>query len=734
MAKKPRTRKAPTQARSRIKRAAAPLAQSTRRKNGEKVTRAFEIERASLNREARSVEVSFSSETNGVRFGGIPQILVHEDKTVNLRSLRSGSVLFHHRPEKILGRPSNIRLDKEKRMGRATIIFDDDDEGERMLRKVESGSLQGVSAGAKVAEWVFLERGQEWQSPEGRTFRGPADLATKWAPVEISLTPIPADSEVGVGRTLEGDNAVKITKKLRTFLVERGMPDCATDAEATKFLEGLSDDMVTRTELKEVLEAHKTELERAKKPEPKKDVKRADPPSIDDAISAERQRQSDIRNLCRAKAGEGDELQRKLDAIADKHLAQDSSIDLVRGEVLDAVRESRPPLERGARSVEYGEDASDKLARAAECHLEHRVGLIRDGVKDHEDRMKLAREVDAFSLFDLARLCLRTANAYGPGMSRSDIIQRAFSHTGSNYPSILENVMNKSLQQGWTEAPSTWEAVARTASVSDFKSVSRPKLGDSGDLLETASGAPMPEMSVPEAKETYSIATYSRRFGLTRQTIIDDDLDALSTIPARMGAAARRLPNKLFWDLLISGTDSNGPIMAEDSEQLFSLAGARASGANYRTGATVLVDVTGLGFGRLDLRKVVGYVATGETAPTLNLLPEILVVPPELEGKALQLLTDTTPATIANVNPAWTRNLQLVVEPRLSAATDGATAWYLVSRQAEGAEVAFLNGDTTPTPLRVEGTNILGIEWGLYLDCGAKFIEHRGWWRAKGAA
>ena len=128
------------------------------------------------------------------------------------------------------------------------------------------------------------------------------------------------------------------------------------------------------------------------------------------------------------------------------------------------------------------------------------------------------------------------------------------------------------------------------------------------------------------------------------------------------------------------------------------------------------------------MRKVKGLAAAGETAPTLNLVPDILLVPAALEHTALQLVADITPAVVTNSQPNWVRNLTVVVDPILDT-NASATSWYLVSRSIEGAEVAFLNGQRQPTQIRVEGTNVLGVEWGLYLDCGVKFVEHRGWHR-----
>jgi len=135
------------------------------------------------------------------------------------------------------------------------------------------------------------------------------------------------------------------------------------------------------------------------------------------------------------------------------------------------------------------------------------------------------------------------------------------------------------------------------------------------------------------------------------------------------------------------------------------------------------------------MRLQKGLVPAGETAPTLNIAADYFIVPAALEYLAQQLVSSFTPVVHTASVPAWIKTLQVIVEPLLDAATNGLTAWYLAASpgQIDGCEMAFLNGKEEPTMLRVEGTNILGIEYGVYMDAGVKFVEHRGWYRAKGA-
>ena len=166
--------------------------------------RSFEIDVRAINEKERSVDISFSSEIPAFPYSwsDIPEILLHGEENVDLSYLKTtGSVLLNHQPRGpgqpvvIVGKPDNVRV--ENRRGLATVIFDEDEESDKAFKKVISGSLRCISVGAQVLRRTELRADDEM---EGIT--GPAILATKWLPVEVSLTPIPVDSSVGVNRSL----------------------------------------------------------------------------------------------------------------------------------------------------------------------------------------------------------------------------------------------------------------------------------------------------------------------------------------------------------------------------------------------------------------------------------------------------------------------------------------------------------------------------------------------------
>lgn len=172
--------------------------------------RSTEFDRSKVDEKKRSVDLSFSSETPIPRWFG-KEILLHGSGNVELARLRSmGTVLMNHNPDIIVGPVKNPRIEDKK--GRATIGFDNDEDGERAMQKVLSGSLRGVSVGYRIIKAREVLKDEEYEGIEG-----PALIALRWMPYEISLTPIPADATVGIGReltrSLEGIEIIKSSKE-----------------------------------------------------------------------------------------------------------------------------------------------------------------------------------------------------------------------------------------------------------------------------------------------------------------------------------------------------------------------------------------------------------------------------------------------------------------------------------------------------------------------------------------
>jgi HK97 family phage prohead protease len=196
--------------------------------------REFELDRSQVTND-RTIDISFSSEMTVERWFG-KEILLHGKDNIDFsRIKKTGALLMNHDPNRIIGSLSNIRL--ENNNGRAKITFDDDEDGNKALSKIRSGSLKGVSFGYMINKFRKVEIGEEWEG-----YKGPAYIATRWSPYEITLTPIPADHTIGVGRSLDGieiESNLKESNKEERAMDEKQVKEIVL--EATK---GLKDEVL----------------------------------------------------------------------------------------------------------------------------------------------------------------------------------------------------------------------------------------------------------------------------------------------------------------------------------------------------------------------------------------------------------------------------------------------------------------------------------------------------------
>lgn len=153
--------------------------------------RTFELDRKAIDAEARTVELSFSSETPVERWFGF-EILDHDSKSVDLRRLKnSAPLLVEHRSTDQVGVVVSARI--EDRKGKALVRFGKSARANEIFDDVKDGIRSLVSVGYRVDKMVT-----EKVEKEMETMR-----ATAWMPMEISLVAVPADDTVGVGRSVD---------------------------------------------------------------------------------------------------------------------------------------------------------------------------------------------------------------------------------------------------------------------------------------------------------------------------------------------------------------------------------------------------------------------------------------------------------------------------------------------------------------------------------------------------
>jgi phage major head subunit gpT-like protein len=373
----------------------------------------------------------------------------------------------------------------------------------------------------------------------------------------------------------------------------------------------------------------------------------------------------------------------------------------------DAAIETRPHVRAGDL------DASETRRSAVEAALLHRFEPGKFRLND------AAREWRGLSLIEMARSFLEAEGTRVKGLGRDEIATRAL-HTGSDFPQILAGVTNRTLRDAYEAAPRTYQAIARRATVADFKSVQRLQLGEAPQLEKVNEAGEFKRGSIGEAKETYRVETYGKVVGITRQVLINDDLDAFTRVPSLFGTAAATLESDVVWSIFTAN------LAMADGKTLFHV------GHSNLAGAGTALDVANLAKARTAMSRQTGL--DGKTV--LNIRPTFLVVPTSLELAAEQLLAQNiVPTRVGDVVPATIRSLTVVSEPRLDPAS-GAVPWYLVASPTaiDTIEYAFLEGQDGVFIETRMGFDVDGVEIKARLDFGAKAIDWRGLYKNPGVA
>lgn len=160
----------------------------------------------------RKFILSFSSEEPYQRYWGA-EVLDHSEGAVDLTRINEiGCLLFNHNRDAVIGKITKAWIEGGR--GMAEVEFDSDEESERIFQKVANGTLKGVSVGYQIESWEEVAQGK--QSADGKAI-GPAAIARKWTPYEVSIVSVPADPTVGVGRELSERPVFKEKRSMDWF-------------------------------------------------------------------------------------------------------------------------------------------------------------------------------------------------------------------------------------------------------------------------------------------------------------------------------------------------------------------------------------------------------------------------------------------------------------------------------------------------------------------------------------
>lgn len=576
--------------------------------------------------------------------------------------------------------PGSVQL--SKKAGSVRVRFSKREAVDPIWQDVRDGIIRNVSVGYRV---------YKFEETQGKSDALPTRKAVDWEPFEVSMVPIPADA----GAKVRGGQSCDANP---CEIVTRDVEEPAPPAEEAKMPE------------KSLFVAEPDPLQPAPTARAEEPVA---PSERDVAAAAERERCAQILRACTSN--------RLPSSFAEKLIADNVPLVEAQRRILEelASRDTAGPAPTSRARIEVGDDPLVHVRAGIANALLHRIAPERHKLDE------VGRQYRGMSVLDIGKALLNSAGVRTTKMSRSELVDtlvsRSGMHSTSDFPSLLEDVAHKNLRSAYEAAPQTWLPIAKPVMLSDFKASRQLQVGDAPGLDEILEHGEFTSGTIAEAKEQIQLKTYGKIFGITRQALINDDLNAFGEVPAAFGRKARDKESDLAW-AQITGNPAMG-----DGNNLFDA----TNHSNYTASGTA-ISVDSLGLGRAAIRKQKGI----DGVTPLNLSPRFLIVPAAKETIADQYVSVITPAQGSQANPFTPQGrtpLTVIVEPRLDA--NSLVSWYMACavEQAPVLYYGTLDGQSGPELRQEEGFSIDGIKFRCRLDVAFKAADWRAIYKNAGA-
>jgi len=351
----------------------------------------------------------------------------------------------------------------------------------------------------------------------------------------------------------------------------------------------------------------------------------------------------------------------------------------------------------GAELQEAIADERGLLAALTDAGLVRGMGFEKRVQVGMSEAEKLQRAFDQlFDIYEGERVpalggireayVVATGDAAVSGVTAPERLREA-DVTTATFSYLLGTSMNKRLLKDYAAWPSEWEKFVTVTPIRDFKQQDRIRLGAFGSLSTVPEDTAYTTLTLSDTRAIYTPQKRGNLVAVTRETVVNDDLQAIKQIPSKLAvAAAFTLAEFVYGFLTATGN-------IYDGSPLFTKGGAHNNSVVTTPGTAnsgaALASVAMQGGVTLMRRQ------TNLAGKPIGLKPRYLVVSPELEWQAM-VITRSAGAPGVNyndINPMM-GYAEVIVAPQLTSAT----GWYLAAdpRVVDTVEIGFVGGQLTP--------------------------------------
>lgn len=548
----------------------------------------------------RSFWVVFATENPVFRKGweeSFHEILICQPENIRATRLSEGAVPLlnnHDQSDGVQGQMGRV-VEYSIEEGRclARVLFSSQEKFAGIWQDIKAGVIRSVSTGYKVYKY---QREVMANSPV------PDYKAIDWEPLEISLSPVPADFKSLVGRNDEGQHDLIIENFLPAQNVRS---DMKTEKQTGWIEHSNSGSSANEAQIRS------------------------------EAIKAERARSIEITNAVRAA--------RLPDSFAQQLIEDGSAVEEARTAIINELAKGSNRATSTALYSHITTDESEKTRTAIVEAIMHRAqpGAVKlDSV---------SQDYKYSSLFDIAKRCLDMKGERSGRFSPSELITRALATT--DFPNIIGGTVTRFMRKYYEAQNFDWKLLATEVSTPDFRE--RTGVAASGKITfeEIAEGGQYKNTSLlTEEAATVKLKTYGRKIVITRQSIVNDDLGVFTYLPRMIAQGAANFQADKVWGLITSNAQT------PDNKAMF-----HTDHANLAAGA----DKAAPSGATLSKARAAMWRQTTLAGDMMPISPRYLIVPAELQTTAEQLMTSIMANSSSSVN-VFASKYDIIVDPRLT--------------------------------------------------------------------
>jgi hypothetical protein len=534
-----------------------------------------------------------------------------------------------------------------------------------LVEDVKNGIIRNLSVGYRIYTAQVTEE----------IGKLPMYRAIDWEPFEVSFVAVPADANA----TVRSENKLQANEVTIINSKNRNMPEVINTPEAGD---------QTRSQAPAAAPAAPSTTETVDVDKERKAAAKASQNRSVEILSAVRSAGFDV-------------------AYAEELIGNEQvTVDGARKLILEKMAANSSTAQtRSANVAIVGDDEQVKERKALEFALGNRMNAAAFQIGNDKDAAStLAANYRGISAQDVAKQLLKQRGIILSGYSKQEVYERSMST--SDFPNLMSNLTGKVLRKEYEATAQTFKAIAEQQNLPDFKEASGIQFGGVADFDEVKEGAEFKYGKTVETKDGWKLSTYGKLFKFTRQMFINDDLAGLNRLARLIAIGAANNESNVFWALI------TGNVKLLDNKALF-------HSDHNNIGTSGVLSATTMAEARTKMRRQTGLT----TDELINVTPKYIVIAPEQEMAADQLLTNITPNASGSVNPFTSAGLQKIVEPRLAS-----PVWYVFADPSMlgSFTYGYLEGNEGLYTETRHGFEVDGIEFKARQDFAAKAWDYRG--------